>query len=244
MKAVIEGEMLSWARSLTNTPLEIAAKAAGVTPEHLLDWESGESQPTIRQLHLLAKKYRLPFAVFYLSDPPDFRIPKVRDFRSLEGLEPVLDDYVLLSEIRNAWEKREVILEYQEEQLSASPQLPFGISVGDDSSTVSAEIRESLGITMDMQSTWRETRNAFNALRDIVENLGILVLQTSALDLSTMRGFSLDLLPLPVVVVNRKDAYAGRSFTLLHELTHICLQTSAPLVITRGADVLALTPYL
>ncbi len=226
-KAFIECKMLSWARSFANTPLEIAAKAAGVSPERLIEWESGDSQPTVRQLHLLAKKYRLPFAVFYLSDPPDFRIPKVRDFRSLGGLEPVLDDYILLFEIRDASEKREIILEYQEEQLSGSPKLPFGISIGDDSSAVSAKIRESLAITMNVQFKWRETRIAFNALRDLVEGLGIMVLQTSALDLSTMRGFSLDLMPLPVIVVNRKDAYAGRSFTLFHELTHICLQTSA-----------------
>ena len=50
------------------------------------------------------------------------------------------------------------------------------------------------------------------------------MLQTSGIELDEMRGFSLALEPLPVVVVNAQDSPRGRTFTLLHELTHVLLR--------------------
>jgi Zn-dependent peptidase ImmA (M78 family) len=56
--------------------------------------------------------------------------------------------------------------------------------------------------------------------------MGVLVFQSTDIDLSEMRGYSLASQPLPVIVVNRKDSPAARQFTLLHELTHLMLHTS------------------
>jgi Zn-dependent peptidase ImmA (M78 family) len=44
------------------------------------------------------------------------------------------------------------------------------------------------------------------------------------IELVEMRGFSISEFPLPVVVVNSRDAAAGRIFSMLHELTHIALR--------------------
>ncbi len=41
-----------------------------------------------------------------------------------------------------------------------------------------------------------------------------------------MRGYSLCEFPLPVIVVNRKDSYSARSFTMLHEFVHLMLHSS------------------
>ncbi|MGH7193451.1 MAG: ImmA/IrrE family metallo-endopeptidase, partial [Candidatus Saccharimonadales bacterium] len=55
---------------------------------------------------------------------------------------------------------------------------------------------------------------------------GVLVFQSKRSELTEMRGYSIAQFPLPVVVLNRKDAPAGRAFTLLHELTHLMLRSS------------------
>ena len=59
-----------------------------------------------------------------------------------------------------------------------------------------------------------------------VESQGVLVFQAKSIALTEMRGYSIAESPLPVVVVNRKDAYAGRAFTLIHEFAHLMLRAS------------------
>ncbi len=226
LKAIVEGRMLSWAREFSKTAIEAAAKASAVTTEKILAWENGSDKPTVRQLRLLAKKYRFPLALFFLPNPPDFQIPKVRDFRSIEGIESHIDEYSLYTEIRNAFDKREILIEYQEAE-NAIDDLAFDVSTEEGSSSIATKIRNAIGLTMEAQVQWRDNRTAFNELRNLIESKGALILQTSEMDLSLMRGFSLDIFPIPVIVVNRKDAYAGRSFTLIHELTHVLLRTSA-----------------
>jgi Zn-dependent peptidase ImmA (M78 family) len=51
----------------------------------------------------------------------------------------------------------------------------------------------------------------------------VLVFQADRVGVDEVRGFSVPERPLPAVVVNLKDAYAARSFSLLHELAHIAL---------------------
>jgi Zn-dependent peptidase ImmA (M78 family) len=224
-KAIVEGRMLLWARNTTHTPQEVAAKAVAVPVQQLDDWENGREQPTIRQLRLLAKKYRFPLAVFFLPEPPDYSIPHVRDFRSLEKQEYPHFENLMTQEVRLSSERREILLELQSEAWDV--KLPQGISVDDSPAQVGAQLREALFITIEQQSRWRTEGAGFRSLRDLVERTGTLVFQTSEVDLSILRGYSLNLSPLPVIVVNRKDAYAGRSFTILHELAHLCLRTSA-----------------
>ena len=49
-------------------------------------------------------------------------------------------------------------------------------------------------------------------------------MQATGIQLNEARGFSISDSPLPVIVVNIKDAPRGRIFTLLHEATHIMLK--------------------
>jgi Zn-dependent peptidase ImmA (M78 family) len=54
-----------------------------------------------------------------------------------------------------------------------------------------------------------------------VEALGALVFQVSGVPVEEMRGCSISLRPLPIIVLNSADSPLGRIFTLLHEVTHI-----------------------
>ena len=65
--------------------------------------------------------------------------------------------------------------------------------------------------------------DAFKNWRNLVEQAGILTLQATGIQLNEARGFSISMNPLPVVVVNIKDAPRGRIFTLLHEVAHVML---------------------
>jgi Zn-dependent peptidase ImmA (M78 family) len=60
-----------------------------------------------------------------------------------------------------------------------------------------------------------------------VEELGVFSFQTAGLDVAEARGFALANSHAPVVVINGNDSYSARTFTLLHEVTHILLGISA-----------------
>ncbi len=60
--------------------------------------------------------------------------------------------------------------------------------------------------------------------RAAIEDIGVLVFQSTGVDVAEMRGFSINEIYLPVVVLNNKDTPNGRIFTLLHEFAHIMLK--------------------
>jgi len=101
----------------------------------------------------------------------------------------------------------------------------FEVRVGlrEDPDVAAAAIRAALGGRTETQSQWRVDNEAFREWRALLERAGILTFQAANLELDEARGFSISLKPLPVVVANIKDAYRGRIFTLLHEVTHIAL---------------------
>jgi Zn-dependent peptidase ImmA (M78 family) len=84
-------------------------------------------------------------------------------------------------------------------------------------------IRQLLGISWEQQISWSSPHEALNAWRTAIERLGVLVFQASGVALEEMRGTCIPDQPLPVVVLNSKDAPHGRIFTLVHEFVHILL---------------------
>jgi len=52
----------------------------------------------------------------------------------------------------------------------------------------------------------------------------VLVFQSTGVDVTEMRGFSINEFSLPVIVLNSADTPNGRVFTLLHEFAHIMLK--------------------
>ena len=85
-------------------------------------------------------------------------------------------------------------------------------------------IRLLLGISWEQQISWSSAHEALNAWRAAIERQGVLVFQASGVALDEMRGTCIPDQPLPVVVLNSKDAQHGRIFTLIHEFVHILLQ--------------------
>lgn len=100
------------------------------------------------------------------------------------------------------------------------------VDLKDDPETAATRVRNALKVRVEQQSRWRVDNEAFREWRNVLERAGVITFQASGLDLDDARGFSISLKPLPVAVVNIKDAYRGRIFTLLHELTHIALNES------------------
>lgn len=215
--------VLIWARKTAGMSVEVAAHRAAVKVEQLAAWEDGTARPSIPQLRKLASIFHRPLAVFYLSEPPT-RFQVMQDFRRLstENLPPESSPK-LAYEIRRAFDRREWTLELMEDMDESPPAFQANATNREGVEQVANRLRAALGVSVTAQSSWRGDNEAFKQWRLLLERAGILTLQATDVQLKEARGFSISLKPLPVVVVNIKDAPRGRIFTLLHEATHVML---------------------
>jgi transcriptional regulator with XRE-family HTH domain len=79
-RVAISREMLLWAQKRSR------ADEYGLRLRFpkLADWESGEVQPTLKQLERFARATATPVGYFFLPEPPEERIP-IPDFRVMES---------------------------------------------------------------------------------------------------------------------------------------------------------------
>ncbi len=221
--ALINPELLSWAREHSRLNLDLVSKKSTLKVERIKNWEEGKEKPTVKQLKKLAKIYNQSFATFYLPKPPSLKIPKIDDFRKF----PIHDihdlPFELTKEINFSTDRREIAIELYNELNEEIPKFTLVSKISDNPRNVAQETRKLLKIKIDEQISWTDSRIAFNSWREAIEKIGVLVFQSSAVSLDTMRGFSLSEFPLPVIGINRKDVYVARIFTLLHELAHIII---------------------
>lgn len=220
----VQPRILEWARERSGIGVD---ELVGQFPKYLA-WEAGETGPTLKQLEKLARKTTTPLGYFFLSKPPEEKLP-VPDFRTVDdgGVKrpsPNLLETVHLMQRRQAW-MRDFLIEE-----GAAP-LPFIGSMTTQAGVeaVAESIREKLGLSeiwASFHSSWTE---ALRALRMSIEEIGVLVVFNGVvennghrkLDANEFRGFVLLDRYAPLLFVNGADAKGAQMFTLAHELAHL-----------------------
>jgi Zn-dependent peptidase ImmA (M78 family)/DNA-binding XRE family transcriptional regulator len=223
-KALVDAAVLRWLRSATGLSPEEAGRRIQAKPEKIETWEKGDDRPTMSQLRKLARAYKRPISDFFLPRPVEEPgIP--HDFRRLPAEGAQTYSPALRHEIRLAYRRRTLALDLAEELEIKFPEFVGRGSVTekDDPEKVGERIRAMLSITGAEQQRWRDPRTSYNTWRKKIEDSGVLVFQVTTVDKAQMLGFSFSLQPLPVIAVNRKLKPNGRTFTMLHEFTHLLL---------------------
>lgn len=223
-KIPVSGAVLRWAREQRGLTVEAAAKRLVVKPEKLEAFEDGSAQPSLPQVRKMVDVYRRPLIVLLLDAVPT-AFTAMADYRSLgagaeHNFSPELRD-----EIRRAAGQRDIYIELQQELGHAFEPSALPADSG-NAVRLASDLRQLLGVTHHLQRRWSQPETAYAEWRTRVEALGILVLETSRVEVSEMRGFSLSETAPYVIVVNGQDAPRGKVFTLLHELAHLCGRTS------------------
>jgi Zn-dependent peptidase ImmA (M78 family) len=222
-QALVNPTVLTWARQESGYPPEPVAKRLNVKLERLLAWERGDLKPTVRQAQDLAKFYRRPFGVFFLPEPPTLP-PLAAEYRRLPGVRPGVESPEFRLALRVMSQRREVALELSEELGAHVEDFNFTAHLSESTAAVGARLREALGITSDEQLGWTSDWQAWRRWREAVETAGVLVFQFPKVSLAQARGVTLFKFPLPAIGINSKESSPGaRSFTILHELTHLAL---------------------
>lgn len=220
--AKVKPALLAWARTSARLSPAALAKKLKVDVTTIEAWERGDSAPTISKLRELAQACARPLLVFYLPEPPKDFDP-IKDYRRLDATLAPPDSSRLALEIRRAQQRREAAVELARLLDDSPPALGLDTGADEPAEAVASRVRARLGITVEMQTSWRDSSKALRMWRVALERLGILVFQMSRVPVHDVRGFSLGASPFPVIVVNGADSDNGRIFSLMHELGHVIL---------------------
>ena len=219
-EALITPSVLKWARERARLSTKQAAERIGQPVEEIEAWERGEKNPSIAQARKASETYKRSLAVFYLAEPPtDF--DTIKDFRQLPDVESKEYSPKLALLIRQLQSRQEWMREYLISQ--GTDPIPSLGSAGikDSPSELAKTIRKTLGATIEAQCSTAGTQGALTYWVGLVEGFGVCVCREGKIELEEARGIALADKYAPFIYVNVKDSYAGRQFTLLHELVHL-----------------------
>ncbi|MEX0632794.1 helix-turn-helix transcriptional regulator [Serratia ureilytica] len=148
----------------------------GVKVEKVISWEDGNANPTFAQAQKLANKLHIPFAYFFLAQPPVEPIP-IPDLRTVRNFELQNASIDMLDTIRSVIRKQEWYRDYLIDQ-DAQPLNFIGtVKLSDHPVNVANDIRNVLGLN-DLNPrglTWEEYQRK---IVESAEEAGILVMRS------------------------------------------------------------------
>lgn len=230
LRVTVRPEMLRWACERAGFGIDEVARRVPQLPA----WESGERQPTLKQLEGFAEATHTPIGYFFLSEPPIEQVP-IPDFRTIADKPVIRPSPNLLETIYLCQQRQDWYRDYAR-SMGDEPSTVVGSAHGTDEVTnTAAGIRSVLGFDLDERrnfSTWTEALRRFI---EQVDSAGVLVMVNGVvgsntrrkLDPDEFRGFTLIDDMAPLIFVNGADTKAAQMFTLAHELAHVLLGQSA-----------------
>ncbi len=229
-QALVNPELLSWARIRSDLSEGALAKKINVKIDKVMDWELGKMKPTFRQAQNIARVTNTPFGYLFLPKPPVETLV-IPDLRTVGGNQAGTFTTELRDIIEQVLHKqdwyRDYLTSHGEEELSFVGKFTVDSSVSD----VVEDIRKTLYIGLPQHGSWedyqRDLIGASEAAGIIVMRSGIVGNNTRRkLQVSEFRGFAISDSLAPIVFINSSDAPKTRLFTLIHELAHIWLGES------------------
>lgn len=233
----INPRILAWARETAGLTVEEAADKLALgsservtAASKLSALEAGDRSPTSAQLLKAAALYKRPLITFYMPEPPQ-RGDRGEDFRTAPGEVSKRANGLLDALLRDVKARQQMVRNILEDEEEASRLAYVGsASMEQGPATVDGSIRTALGIATEQQKAAKGPDGLFSLLRAAAERIGVFVLllsdtgsHHSAISEEVFRGFAIADEVAPFIVINDRDARTARSFTLIHELTHIWL---------------------
>jgi len=218
----ITPSVLVWAREQSGYAPAVVAKRLQVKEDRILAWESGERQPTLKQVERLAKLFHRPLSVFFLAEPP--RLPPLAaEYRRLPGVTPGRETPEFRLAIRQMVSRRENTINLMGELGEEVPAFSLVAHMRESPVKVGERLRNATGVDVATQFGWRDGYQAWAAWRAAIERLGVLVFQFGKVDLEETRGVALFHAELSSVAVNGKETPEAKAYTLFHEVVHLML---------------------
>lgn len=221
----IKREILFWA--LQESQKE-KAEVFGKFPQ-MADWINGTKKPTFKQLQNLAAYLKIPLGYLFLKTSPQTDIMEV-EFRSINSKLPDisknLKDTIMSMDIKRNW-----MSDYRRDlgwdKLTLMER--FSQQKNNRLHHDALLAKKLLGLNENWYTDIKNQVEAYNFLKNKIEEQGILVMQNGIvnyntrrkLDINEFRAFMLYDDVAPLVFINSNDSWGGKIFSLIHEFIHV-----------------------
>lgn len=220
--------IVKWARERAGYSLEDASRVF----KKIGAWEAGELLPTYVQIEQMAEKFKCPVAMFFFPKPPALP-PIEQSFRTLTA-----EDFASIPRTVRLFVRRGQAMQINLAELNdgknQAPRLitrDLALSPNTSLDKIAADVRAYLGISLQVQASWKSVEAALEAWREVfAAKAGIYVFK-DAFHAPNYFGFCLYDDEFPIIYINNSSAKSRQIFTLFHELGHLLFHTS-------GIDIL------
>lgn len=218
----VNGRVLQWAREIRGLSVVAAAELLEIPGDELSAYESGEKKPLVGLLRKMSARYQINFTSLLMPDPlPPRKLPT--DHRIRYGKKPLSIDTLVA--IEDVTEALEIFRDISSSRRSVIPKLKIGrATLREDPEDVAIRERQKIGVSYELQKSWRDLRKARIEWRKRIEERGIFTYMI-ALPVDELSGFSLLHDRLAAICINDNESTEGaKTFTLLHEYCHLLLR--------------------
>ena len=215
----VNNEVLRWARDSIGYSIEDIARKTGISPKILTEWETKTSKIRYSDVIKLAKVVKRATVALLLNKPPIEPAPPEYFRRS--GEKGVLSPEVRVA-VRKAKHLQHISKSLEENMHAEIKPMIQAVSLNDSPEKIAERERTNIGITLEMQLKWKDSRKALRNFRNSIEEKNIFVFQMK-MPIDKVQGFSLMGDTATVIVLNSSDIFERRIFTLFHEYAHILL---------------------
>ncbi len=219
----IQPEIINWALSQTQEE-----KLGDKLMNHITQWLNGTKTPTFNQIEEFSKKANIPLGYFFLQTPPVEQI-ELLEYRTVDSIQFANPSRNLIDTIHEMERVQDWMTEYRQELGFDVLPVVGSVSGVKDVSVIVNRIREDL----ELEDTWyekcKDPRDAFNYIREKLEECGVIVMMSGvvgknthrALDVNEFRAFAMVNEWAPLIFINTADSNGAKLFSLLHEVAHI-----------------------
>lgn len=219
----IQPAIISWALSQTSEE-KLGAKLV----ENIKHWLDGTKSPTFNQIEDFSKKSHIPLGYFFLQTPPVEQIGLL-EYRTLDSIELPNPSRNLIDTIHEMENVQEWMVNYRKEWNYDTISVIGSLKGITDISVIADAIRKGLGLDVEWYKECGNLSEAFNKVRRLLEECGIVVMMNGvvgkntyrALDVNEFRAFAMVNEWAPLIFINGADSAGGRLFSLFHEIVHL-----------------------
>ena len=219
----IQPAIISWALSQTSEE-----KLGTKLVDNIKHWLDGTKSPTFNQIEEFSKKSHIPLGYFFLQTPPIEQI-SLLEYRTLDSIQLTNPSRNLIDTIHDMEAVQEWMVNYRKEWNYDTISIVGSLKGITDISVIADTIRKDLGLNIEWYKDCGNPSEAFNKVRGLLEECGIVVMMNGivgknthrALDVNEFRAFAMVNEWAPLIFINGADSAGGRLFSLFHELVHL-----------------------
>ena len=219
----IQPAIISWALSQTSEE-----KLGTKLVDNIKHWLDGTKSPTFNQIEDFSKKSHITLGYFFLQTPPIEQI-SLLEYRTLDSIQLTNPSRNLIDTIHDMEAVQEWMVNYRKEWNYDTISIVGSLKGITDISVIADTIRKDLGLNIEWYKDCGNPSEAFNKVRGLLEECGIVVMMNGivgknthrALDVNEFRAFAMVNEWAPLIFINGADSAGGRLFSLFHELVHL-----------------------